>query len=115
MNNSSTYLRFLGLTQAVDSKWGGADIDLLALRLLEAITVAHAGNVPLTVSQAMGLGAIASPATIHRKLDQLREAGLIEQSFVGKNRRTKYLSPTKAAAKYFEQLGNALVLASQQP
>ena len=84
MNNSSAYLRFLGLTQAVNSEWARTDIDLLALRLLEAITVAHAGNAPLTVSQAMALSAIASPATMQRKLNQLREAGLIEQTFEGK-------------------------------
>ncbi len=115
MNNSSAYLRFLSLAQAVNCEWEGADIDLLTLHLLEAIAVAHADNAPLTVSQAMGLGAIASPATMHRKLDQLREAGLIEQTFAGKNRRTKYLIPTSSAAKYFERLGNALMLASQQP
>jgi DNA-binding MarR family transcriptional regulator len=113
MNNSSVYLRFLNLTQAVNSKWVDTEIDLLAIRLLEAISVAHAGNVPMTVSQAMGLSAIASPATIHRKLDQLREAGLIEQTFEGKNRRTKYLVPTASAATHFEELGKAMLLASQ--
>ena len=115
MNNSSIYIRFLVLTQAVNSKWTGTEIDLIALRLLEAIAVAHANDAPLTVTQAMGLSAIASPATMHHKLDQLREACLIEQTFEGKNRRTKYLVPTASAAKYFEQLGKALVLATQQP
>ena len=43
----------------------------------------------------MTLNNIVSPATLHRKLDELREGGLIEQSFEGKNRRTKYLVPTK--------------------
>ena len=48
---------------------------------------------------------IASPATLHRKLDELREGGLIEQTFEGKNRRTKYLCPTPQAEKYFSQVG----------
>jgi DNA-binding MarR family transcriptional regulator len=59
----------------------------------------------------MNLGSIASPATLHRKLDALREAGFIEFVFEGKNRRTKYLVPTSNADKYFDKLGDALVIA----
>lgn len=113
MANSSTYLRFLNLSQAVAEDW--SEIDLTALRTLEAIAVADTKDTPLTVTEAMSMNAIASPATMHRKLDQLREAGLIAQVHVGTNRRTKYLVPTAEAGKYFEQLGNALVRATQQP
>jgi DNA-binding MarR family transcriptional regulator len=109
MTNSSAYLRFLNLSQAVAEDW--TDIDQIALRTLEAIAVADAKNTPLTVTEAMSMNAIASPATMHRKLDQLREAGLIAQVHVGTNRRTKYLVITNQAHKYFEQLGNAMVKA----
>ncbi len=44
----------------------------------------------------------------------LREAGLIDQVFEGTNRRTKYLSPTKAASKYFDRMGKALEQAAKQ-
>jgi DNA-binding MarR family transcriptional regulator len=56
----------------------------------------------------MALDSIASPATIHRKLDQLRELGMIDTVFEGKNRRTKYLVPTKAAHDYFDQVGQVM-------
>jgi DNA-binding MarR family transcriptional regulator len=56
----------------------------------------------------MALDHIASPATIHRKLDQLRELGMIDTVFEGKNRRTKYLVPTKVAADYFANMGKAV-------
>jgi DNA-binding MarR family transcriptional regulator len=56
----------------------------------------------------MALDHIASPATIHRKLDQLREIGMIDTVFEGKNRRTKYLVPTKVAADYFANMGKAV-------
>jgi DNA-binding MarR family transcriptional regulator len=115
MSNTSIYLRFINLTLAVSSTLGVNGIDLLALKLLEAVAVAHGKGSALTVTDAMALSAIASPATMHRKLNDLLDAGLIEQVFEGKNRRTKYLVPTASAAKYFEQLGKALVLASQQP
>ena len=48
------------------------------------------------------------PATLHRKLDELREGGLIEQTFEGKNRRTKFLVPTKAANAYFDRMSGAM-------
>ena len=65
----------------------------------------------LTVSQAIALNKIASPATIHRKLDELREVGLIEQIFEGKNRRTKFLVPTKTANAYFDKMASAITTA----
>ena len=112
MSNTSTYIRFINLTHALTSEWEGTDIDLLSLRLLEAIAIAHSEGNALTVTDAMALNAIASPATMHRKLTSLLDAKLIEQVFEGKNRRTKYLVPTVQASNYFEQLGKALVLAS---
>ncbi len=115
MTNSSTYIRFINLTHAVTSEFEGVGIDLLSLRLLEAIAIAHSEGTALTVTDAMALSAIASPATMHRKLTNLLDAKLIEQVFEGKNRRTKYLVPTAQASKYFEQLGKALVLANQLP
>ena len=112
MNNTSTYIRFINLTHALSSEWEGTGIDLLSLRLLEAIAIAHSEGNALTVTDAIALNAIASPATMHRKLTSLLNAKLIEQVFEGKNRRTKYLVPTVQASNYFEQLGKALVLAS---
>jgi len=38
----------------------------------------------------------------------LREGGLIEQTFEGKNRRTKFLVPTKAANAYFDRMSGAM-------
>ena len=114
MSNAATYIRFINLTHAVTNQWGGAGIDLLSLRLLEAIAIAHSKDAALTVTDAMALNALASPATMHRKLTNLLDARLIEQAFEGKNRRTKYLVPTAQASKYFEQLGKALILASAQ-
>ena len=64
-----------------------------------------------SVSQAIALNKIASPATLHRKLDELREAGLIEQVFEGTDRRTKYLVPTKAVDFYFAKMSKAITTA----
>ena len=105
MQNQSVYLRFLSLLHAIEGKGELPNLDLDAKRLLEVIGVQHSQGKPLTVSDAMAMTQIASPATIHRKLDVLREIGMIDTHFEGKNRRTKYLCPTPQAEKYFSQVG----------
>jgi len=103
------YLRFLNFARAVDiQKTPVKNIDSTALLLLNEIAVQHLDGKNITVTQAMLLSNIASPATVHKKLDELREAGLIEQVFEGKNRRTKYLVPTKEADSYFAKMSKAI-------
>lgn len=102
---NSSYLRFLALVHALDTAPAHlSTVDVTAKLLLDVVAVNHANGSPMTVSDAMALSAIASPATVHRKLDDLRESGLIEQVFEGKNRRTKYLVPTAAAGDYYAHL-----------
>jgi DNA-binding MarR family transcriptional regulator len=103
------YLRFLRIVQTLDGRKNiTTNIDVTALQLLNEIAVQHFDGKTLTVSQAIALKKIASPATLHRKLDELREGGLIEQTFEGKNRRTKFLVPTKAASTYFDRMSGAM-------
>ena len=109
---SKLYLRYLRIARAVDIlKKNSNLIDSTALQLLNEIAVQHFDGETLTVSQAIALKRIASPATLHRKLDELREAGLIEQVFEGKDRRTKYLVPTKEADAYFAKMSKAMTSA----
>ena len=108
MPTKQIYLRFLNLIQALEGEANTPAMDLDAKKLLEVIAVYHAQDKPLTVTEAMALNTIASPATIHRKLDQLRELGMIDTVFEGKNRRTKYLVPTEASHKYFESIGKVM-------
>jgi hypothetical protein len=106
---SQLYLRFLNFARAVDiQKTPVKNIDSTALLLLNEIAVQHHNGKNVTVTGAMLLSNIASPATIHRKLDELREVGLIEQVFEGKNRRTKYLVPTKEADSFFVKMSKAI-------
>ena len=109
---SKLYLRFLRISRAVEIlNTPIKNIDSTALLLLNEIAVQHLDGKNITVTEAMLLSNIASPATVHRKLDELREAGLIEQVFEGKNRRTKYLVPTKEADTYFSKMSKAITSA----
>ena len=105
---SHEYIRFIEVLKGLSSK-DGSTIDPEAKLLLDEIAIQHFKNTPLTVSDLMALKHIASPATIHRKLDMLRELGLINQIFQGDNRRTKYLVTTSVADDYFDTLGRVLI------
>ena len=84
--------------------------DLTAGQLLDLIG-ACSDEEPLTVMKCMNAG-IASPATTHRKLNDLICFGYVEQQYKGGNRRTKYIVPTDKAKKYFEHLSAAIKVAA---
>jgi DNA-binding transcriptional ArsR family regulator len=105
----SVYIRFLSLLHSLEGECERVSkLDETAKHLLEIITLRHNEGKTLTVTEAMSLKTVASQATIHRKLTHLLELGLVEQQFEGKNRRTKFLAPTKFSNEYFERLGKAL-------
>ena len=106
MKSNQIYLRFLSLLHAIENSDELPQLE--AERLLEVIAIRFDQHKPLTVTEAMALGHIASPATLHRKLDQLREMGMIDTFFEGSNRRTKYMVPTATALRYFEKAEKAL-------
>ena len=78
-----------------------------ALALLDVIA-SCAEHDPLSVTEAMTLASIASPATIHRKLDELVAANLVTHEYRDNNRRTKYLMPTKRAWEHYEHQSFAI-------
>ena len=109
MPRNNSYLQFLNLLRPVESSFLPSTLDQTAKSLLNRIACQHALGQPLTVSKAMALQDIASPATIHRKIDDLRSAGLVDVMYQGENRRTKYLVPTAKANRFFDQAGGVLL------
>jgi hypothetical protein len=115
MKNSSIYIRFLNLLEAVEQSPDLAQLDLECKKLLEIVAVRAQASQPLSVTEAMGLDHIASPATIHRKLDQLKELKLIESVHQGDNKRTKYMIPTRKALQYFDRMGKVMIKTLKTP
>ena len=107
---SHEYIRFIEVLKGLSSK-DGSTIDPEAKLLLDEIAIQHFKNTPLTVSDLMALKHIASPATIHRKLDSLLQANLVELKFEGDNRRTKFISITKTGDRYLSNLSKAMIKA----
>jgi DNA-binding MarR family transcriptional regulator len=113
MADRNFYLRFIGLVNAFQKNAGIDAIDPTALRLLEVITQSHAAGNPLKVTDAMALGEIASPATMHRKIEALKTQGYIATEFQGDNRRAQYLVPSAQGLGYLDTLGQALLQAAK--
>ena len=80
-----------------------------AILLLNAIAVKHFVQQHLNVTQALGIRGLGSPANLHRKLDELLDAGMISLSYNGNNRRTKYVILTQAATDYFQIMSKAML------
>lgn len=107
-NMKSLYLSYANNVIQGEDLFSPPQLDHESSKLLEIISVAHAQNKPLTVTEAMRLRIVASPASIHRKLDQLRELGYVDGVYQGKNRRTRYLMPLSKAEMHFKNLGQAI-------
>jgi DNA-binding MarR family transcriptional regulator len=104
------YLKFLQNIASLEPiKLKHKDLSPTAILLLNEIAVKDFEQQLLNVSQALGFRALGSPANLHRKLDELLEAGMISLSYVGTNRRTKYLYITKVAFDYFQTKSKAML------
>lgn len=101
MNNA--YTRFLSESVGIQKPQ-----DSTARELFELICLHESIGHPMTVGQSMHQPHIASPATLHRKLDDLLELGLINSEHQGENRRTKYLKLSAAGLMYTEMMSQAI-------
>lgn len=105
MNN---YIRFLNESVGIPKPQ-----DTTARALFELLCLHDGIGHPMKVTQAMHQPQIASPATLHRKLDELLLLGLITHEFEGKNRRTKYLKMSTAGRLYTTLMSQAMERAMQ--
>ena len=106
--SANPYIQFLKLSQTLTQKELSNELDMTTIKLMEMIVVNHSKNTSLTVSEAMALASMGSPATMHRKIDILRKQGWIDLLHEGEDRRTKYLSPTARTTKYFDSLSKLM-------
>ena len=101
------YIKFLSHSADIEPS-KNFKVDFTAEKLLDIIGCCHF-HEPLTVTEAMSLQEIGSPATIHRKLDDLLIAGLIWHEQMPDNKRTKYLRLTIKAVGYYALMSEAMV------
>jgi DNA-binding MarR family transcriptional regulator len=114
MDSAQFYLRLKHLIHSIDQDVDLADLDLVSMRILEIASLRYLEKKPMTVSEVMALEDLASPATLHRKLDGLRDAELLLSFNLGADKRTKFLRPSPKAMSHFSKLSNVLELSLQR-
>lgn len=110
---SQTYLRFLNLVSAVRALPSFPSLDAVEERVLNGLAAIWASGAKVTVLEAMRLTPDASPSTVHRRLKQLQDKGLIELRADSTDNRVRFIEPTAAANAWFARLGQCLNLAAR--
>lgn len=106
--SASKWLKFLSLTKAMKSLSSSPAINAGDEALLNALSLQWHTGKPFAVCEAMTLGRLGSPSTLHRRISRLKALGLIEDKSNPENLRIKLLVPTQRAVSYFEKMGAAL-------
>jgi hypothetical protein len=94
------YLLYLKQCKELDAKY---DLDHNEIKLLNEIALAIISSKALTVSKALELHAIASPATIHAAMKRLIVKQMVVQ-VPSKDSRTKYLELKKLGLQRYSEL-----------
>ena len=105
---SNTYLRFLHQVHRVTKKGRLTDLEPVCSRLLDEIAIQEHGGSPLTVTALMGLSHIASPATLHRKMQRLLQDDLIQLNVDSENRRSKFVVLSKRGHRRYDLLSTLM-------
>lgn len=111
--NAQLYIRFLTLTQAQKISPNGKDLTPPELHLLEDVALRHFENRAYTVSEALALHHLGSPATLHKRLKRLRDWGLLSFEQDPSDHRTKYLVATPLTIAHLDRMSQAMALAMQ--
>jgi DNA-binding MarR family transcriptional regulator len=107
------YIRFLELAQTQKVSPNGKDLTPPELHLLEDVALRHFENRAYTVSEALALHHLGSPATLHKRLKRLRDWGLLSFEQDPSDHRTKYLVATPLTIAHFDRMSQAMALAMQ--
>jgi hypothetical protein len=111
--SKSGYLFYLNLVKLRDERQSHAafELDAAAMRLLELIALDHLNLRPSSESGFTEHKSIGTVETVRQNIDLLVDLGLIEQFFIGTNKGTKYLRPTKLAINYLASVGQSMMKA----
>ena len=99
-----SYITFLNFHMSLKGGKYDLKVDAKAIKLLEYIAVQHSKGNSYTVSEAMKLNHLGSPATLHRKISDLIKENIIDVIYEGDNKIPKYLVPSRKANIYFSNL-----------
>jgi hypothetical protein len=107
------YLRYRSLVDGLKDLPNATQVTEELEPLLITITQAWHADTPLPVRKLLIREALGSPATIHKRIHQLHEAGLVSLDAVASDARVKLVVPTDHALRYLAEKGKAVQLANR--
>lgn len=99
--------RYHKLAEAVEALPAFCGLDPVQIEILMAIGSSRQHDQMLTVSNVLEMTHLASPATLHGRLKELRNRGFIE-IVPGQDNRYKFLKPSPLANEYFVALDKCI-------
>ena len=105
--HSLAYLHFLSRIESSFSKNPTSKLfplDPHEKALLEMVVLRWAQQATMTVRQTIGHAHLGSPATLHKRLTQLRKKGYLELEDVEGDKRAKFLVPGPQGFQYLESM-----------
>ena len=103
------YYEFLRQRNEIGRTHLSKKLDMACLQLLDLIVIAMHERRELSVSDVLALQEVGSPATIHKKLQILRDFDLVSASFTT-DKRTKVLKLTYKSRAYYDEIEAAFRL-----
>ena len=113
MKSSAAYLRFLNLTKSIEALPAAPSLDLIEREVLSALALRWNKNQPTLIADAISLKEIASQATLHGRLKQLKKKGMVKIVPDSSDGRRKYIEPTQKACNYFDQMAKCIIKAAK--
>jgi DNA-binding MarR family transcriptional regulator len=116
MPHAAAYFDFLILCEEKNTRilQYSSHISPNLLALFVMVALKHDMHQSLTVSDAMALQDLASSAALHKRIDDLRAAGMINLVFKENDKRTKYLVPSETGNRYLKFMGQLLRTSSKR-
>ncbi len=103
------YLRFLLRVEAQGDDAGQENLEPNEKALLELVVLRWAKHQPLTVRQTIAHAHLGSPATLHKRLMNLRKMGYLQLQDVANDKRAKHLVPGPQGYAYMETMGKHMI------
>jgi len=107
-NIENSYIRFLNVTKALESKVG---LDAIQKQLLDVVMLANLQEKEVLVGDLLALGHVGSQATLHGRVKSLIILGYVKLVTDKIDGRKKQVVPTKLAIKHYDNLSMLLAKA----
>ena len=113
MKSSVAYLRYLNLTKSIEATPAAPSLDLIEREVLSALALRWNKDQPILIADAISLKEIASQATLHGHLKQLKKKGMVKIVLDSSDGRRKYIEPTQKTCNYFDQMAKCVIKAAK--